>query len=95
MESIRGLGGGGGEGWTDGGWIEKSGAPDVEVGSETCLMAFEIFKAAALRGSGQQDRRTPHLVAGVGVDGARAFHRFGQAAADRAEGEGRDIALWS
>src|SRR5882762_8807302 len=43
----------------------------------------------------RQDRRTPHLVAGVGVDGARAFHRFGQAAADRAECEGRDIALWS
>ncbi len=41
--------------------------------------------------------RPPHstLIAGVGVDGARAFHRFGQAAADRAEGEGRDIALWS
>src|SRR5882757_9223629 len=43
----------------------------------------------------RQDRRTPHLVAGVGVDGARTFHRFGQAAADRAEGEGGDIALWS
>ena len=43
----------------------------------------------------RQDRRTQHLVTGVGVDGARAFHRFGQAAADRAEGEGRDIALWS
>jgi hypothetical protein len=39
-------------------------------------------------------RRTPPLVASVGVDWPWGFHGFGQATADRAQDEGWDGALW-
>ena len=74
-------------------WVEmlrngRMARVDVEIAPHKSQRRVEFAKAAA---------RPPHSIlgAGVGVDGARAFHGFGEAATDGAEREGRDITLWS